>query len=647
MRFACAVTAVVLSALAPWSVAAADAPERREVGDIIMENLPSSIRYDGRAVFDHMRTRNSYSVRGWTHDGEALLFSRQGNLYRSRGARSRFSKVLDFEIDIDGAQAVQVCGAPGYVFRSDVDGDEYADVFVATGSTFEPSKISVGSARNISVIPTNDRTRIAYASAGRGTGVWRLYLQDLCAGATPEVLYEGAAPFYPENFHPDDTHLLATRVDDEGFRLSEIDLSSGAEEILLSVEQPIKAAIYSDSGEYIFFTTNAFSEFVELYRMDRDTGDVIAVMADVGLDIDGVAVSDDRTRMAVEFNRAGLSSLLVIDMQELALIAGSLDTSLGVVSAVYFSPDGEELAVSLSQPTVPSRSGIFDYRTGEFEAWSGGFDRAQRITDLIPEITTYPTFDEVDGEARRIPTLVYIPETASPEDPAPVVIVPHGGPESQSKPSFNRRYHYYVTEMGLAVIRPNIRGSTGYGKSYEQLDEVERRGDAIRDIGALLDWIEERPDLDASRVVIAGGSYGGFVTLAALATYPDRFLGGISSAGVTDFETFLHNTEPYRLNNRRREYGDERDPATARFFDSISPLHNASNITAPILIIQGRNDPRVPEQQAEAIVDAVRANGVRVSYLLAKNEGHSFSNRDNRLMSSGARVAFLRELLLE
>jgi len=640
---------VAAGALISLTICATAAGQQQEYGEnIVLENLSSSIRHDGRAVRRHMRTRNSYSVIGWTHEGDGLLFSYRGGLYKSKGPRSKFTPVAEYhDTEIGNAQKAIVCGAKGYVFLDDEDGDEYRSVYVTDGRSFRPTKISTGRTRNLTPVVSDSMDLIAYAGAEENTGIWQLFLQAPCTADKRVVLYSGIAPNYPKDIHPNNKYLLAGSPEDDGYKLWEFDTETNDGEIILSTSADIEDAYYSADGRYIFYTSNAESEFIELHRFDRETRDVIRVVADIGLDIENTTISGDRTKLAVSVNRAGLSNILVIDIATLSLIAGPSKQWLGVVSRMRFSPDGSQLAVRLSQPTTPRRSGLYDYLNEEFTPWTGGFDPGQKIIDLLPQVTTYPTFDRVGEKQRRIPVLVYRPSTASDAAAAPVVIFVHGGPESQARPNFNHFYHYIVTKMGIAVVRPNIRGSTGYGKSFELLDETTARWDAVKDIGALLDWIEAQPDLDSSRVAIAGGSYGGFVSLASLTEYPDRFRGGISVVGISDFVTFLHNTEPYRLENRRREYGDERDPEIVSFLNRISPLRNAGKIASPVLIIQGGNDPRVPQQQAEDMIAAIRSNdGPRVSYLLAKNEGHGFTQSENRMMADGARIAFLREILL-
>ena len=223
----------------------------------------------------------------------------------------------------------------------------------------------------------------------------------------------------------------------------------------------------------------------------------------------------------------------------------------------------------------------------------------------------------------------------------------HGGPESQARPFFSPSTQHYVNELGMAVVYPNVRGSRGYGKAYLKLDNGRLREDSVRDIGALLDWIAKQPHLDASRVAVTGGSYGGYMVLASLVHYGERLRAGVERVGISNFVTFLENTQPYRQDLRRVEYGDERDPAMRAFLESISPLNHVEKIATPLLISQGLNDPRVPASESEQIVATLRGQDVPVWYVLAKNEGHGFRKKANRDYMSAATALFLRRELLE
>jgi len=252
-----------------------------------------------------------------------------------------------------------------------------------------------------------------------------------------------------------------------------------------------------------------------------------------------------------------------------------------------------------------------------------------------PSLVRYPTFDTVKGKGkgkgkarpREIPAWLYKPAGPGPH---PVVIDIHGGPEAQSRPGYSTGMQYIINELGFAYVLPNVRGSEGYGKTYVALDNGYRREDSVKDIGALLDWITTQPDLDKRRVVVFGGSYGGYMVLASMTHYNDRLAGGIDVVGVSNFVTFLSNTADYRRDLRRVEYGDERDPKMNAFLQRIAPLNNAQKITRPMLIVQGMNDPRVPITEAEQMVARIRGNGGDVWYLMAKDEGHGFRKKQNR-----------------
>ena len=228
----------------------------------------------------------------------------------------------------------------------------------------------------------------------------------------------------------------------------------------------------------------------------------------------------------------------------------------------------------------------------------------------------------------------------------PVIINIHGGPESQFRPSFLGRYNYYLNELGVAVLFPNVRGSTGYGKTFTKLDNGFRREDSVKDIGALLDWIATQPELDTDKILVTGGSYGGYMSLAVATKYSDKIKAAIDIVGISNFVTFLENTEGYRRDLRRVEYGDERDAKMREFLQKISPTNNADNIKVPLFVIHGKNDPRVPLIEAEQIVKTVRKNEVPVWYLMAKDEGHGFSKKKNIDFQFYSTVMFIKEFLI-
>jgi dipeptidyl aminopeptidase/acylaminoacyl peptidase len=228
-----------------------------------------------------------------------------------------------------------------------------------------------------------------------------------------------------------------------------------------------------------------------------------------------------------------------------------------------------------------------------------------------------------------------------------VIVSIHGGPESQSRPTFQARNNYYLNELGVALVVPNVRGSDGHGKTFLTLDNGFKREDAVRDIGAVLDWIGKDGRLDRGRVAVMGGSYGGYMTLASMVHYSARLRCGVDVVGISSFVTFLKSTQEYRRDLRRAEYGDERDEKMLEHLERISPLTNVKKITKPLLVVQGRNDPRVPVTEAEQMVKALRESGVPVWYLMARDEGHGFNKKRNVDYQFLSTILFFKEHLLK
>ncbi|HET9334565.1 MAG TPA: prolyl oligopeptidase family serine peptidase, partial [Gemmatimonadota bacterium] len=368
-----------------------------------------------------------------------------------------------------------------------------------------------------------------------------------------------------------------------------------------------------------------------LGRLDLDSGEFSPLSGDIDWDVEGFAIDSAKSRAAFVVNEDGISRLYLLDpvTGDRAPVP-SIPT--GLIGGMEFSPDGRRLGMTLNTATTPSDVFVLDLGSaptaaGELTRWTfsevGGLDTGSFVS---PELVHYPTFDSLAGAPREIPAFVYLPEGPGPH---PVVVSIHGGPEAQYRPGFSSTLQLWVANLGVAVIAPNVRGSSGYGREYLQLDDGRLREDSVRDIGALLDWIVTRPDLDASRVAVYGGSYGGYMVLASLVHYGERIRAGVDYVGISDFVTFLENTEEYRRDLRRQEYGDEREPGMRAFFESISPVRRADEIESALFVVAGANDPRVPMSESEQIAREVRANGQRVWTMTAANEGHGFAKKPN------------------
>jgi dipeptidyl aminopeptidase/acylaminoacyl peptidase len=305
---------------------------------------------------------------------------------------------------------------------------------------------------------------------------------------------------------------------------------------------------------------------------------------------------------------------------------------------VSFSPDNRRLGFTLNSATAPGDVYTWELRARRLTRWTqsetGGIPQS---TFVEPELISWRSFDD-----REITGFIYRPRTPGPH---PVVINIHGGPESQFRPGFSSTIQYWVNELGIAVIAPNVRGSDGYGRDFLALDNGPLREDSVRDIGALLDWVGAQDSLDDQRVVVYGGSYGGYMVLASMTHYNDRLAGAVDIVGISNFATFLENTSGYRRDLRRAEYGDERDPEMRAVFDRISPLNSINRVNRPIFVVHGYNDPRVPVSEAEQVYAAVRRNGGEAWLMIAMNEGHGFARRENQEAQREAETLFFRRVL--
>ena len=326
-------------------------------------------------------------------------------------------------------------------------------------------------------------------------------------------------------------------------------------------------------------------------------------------------------------------------MGEITLPSG---VPLGVLGGLKWHKNGQDVAFTLTSARSPSDVYSLNAETGCIDRWThsetGGLNAD---TFAEPALVRWDSFD-----GRSISGFLVRPNAAQFPGPRPVMVVIHGGPEGQARPGFLGQSNFYVNELGVALLYPNVRGSDGYGKTFLDLDNGFRREDSYKDIGALLDWIAAQPDLDAGRVLVSGGSYGGHMTLAVSYLYADRIACAVDIVGMSNLVTFLENTESYRRDLRRVEYGDERDPEMRAFLTRIAPLTNAAQIRKPLFVIQGKNDPRVPASEALQMTEIVRQNGIPVWFLMADDEGHGFAKKKNIEFQFFATVQFVQEFLL-
>ncbi len=655
MKYAGAAGAL-LALLAAAAIAASATRTEANNGNLVMEDVPP---IPASIVDDLVRYQNvrSANFEGWKEDGSGVFirtrFADVDQLHRvdaPGGARRQ----LTYFGEPVGSVASQPKGDK-ILFTRDAGGSEFSQIFVLDPATGGATMLTDGESRNGAVTWDREGRRIAYQSTARNGASNDIWLMDPDAPEAAEIIVasEDGTWWGPAEFSASGNQLLATNyVSITDSRVHLVDLDSGSVVLLAggpedtSTNYPVA---FDDSNEGYWLITSQDSEFQRLAWQPTEPGaDIEVVTGDIEWDVSGAVISRDRKRMAFAVNDNGRSAIYLLDprTREHRLIE---NIPTGVAGRMGFSPDGRKLAMTLNTATSPSDTFVLDlgpqaldYRA--LTRWTfsevGGLDTS---AFREPGLISYPTFDTVGGKPREIPAWIYKP---AGKGPFPVVISIHGGPEVQSRPWFSSTYQMWLAKLGVAIVVPNVRGSAGYGKTYLGLDNGFRREDSVRDIGALLDWIESQPDLDQDRVAVFGGSYGGYMVLASAVHYSDRLKAAVDIVGISSFVTFLENTQDYRRDLRRVEYGDERDPDMRAHLQKISPLNNVDSITVPLFVVQGENDPRVPVTEATQMVTALRAKGNTVWYMNALNEGHGYRKKENRDIYQQATVLFLRQHLV-
>ncbi len=633
------------------------APEAREVVPELfasgMPDLPPALT---ERLLQYQNTRSA-SLQDWSPRGGLLITTRFGDTEQAHrvasplGARTQ----LTFEREpVRDILAATWAGRDGFFFSKDEGGSENYQVFFFDQASGRAERVTDGRSRHMSKRASPDGRWLAWVGTARNGRDFDVYVLDLATDAPPRLALEVQGMWEPIAWAPDGRELLVRHyVSINESTLHRLDPATGQTRPLVPAGKAKVApkvahgpAAYDGRGG-VLFVTDAFGQFRELARVDLATGKVQRLTQRIPWDVEALDVSRAGDRLAFSVNEGGLSRLHLWQLSTLRPLPDPLpELPAGVLTGLRFAPDGHALAFGLSAAATPGDVFTLSADGRTLTRWTesevGGLDPSAFVA---PELVDFPTFDEVAGKPRRIPAFYYRPATGS--GPFPVVVMIHGGPESQIRPWFSSVVQSWVRELGVAVVAPNVRGSSGYGKDYLLLDNGMKREDSVKDIGALLDWVKTRPELDAGRVAVYGGSYGGYMVLAAMARYPDRLRAGAEIVGISNFVTFLESTQEYRRDLRRAEYGDERDPKLRKFLEAISPTTLADRITKPLFVTQGLNDPRVPASESEQIVRVVRGRGAPVWYLLARDEGHGFSKKKNRDYYTGALALFWQRHLLD
>jgi len=615
-------------------------PARREVGNIVYDGVPATPAALQAAIAPYYNARSAV-FEDWLPDGSILIATRFGDVSqihrvaRPGGARTQLTF---FSEPITYAKARP--GTSTYLYPRDVGGAEYYQAYLRDLSGQE-TLLTAPNTRNQEFHFSRDGRTVAWSQVTPGDPNYDILLADPSNPASRRVVHEGKGAMAVKDVSPDGRSVLVSRFNSSTFvELFVLDVASRQ---LTPVGPTDRRAGYIDGafvegGRGVLTLSDDGADMSRPVVIDVKTGVVRDLEPGAKWGSEAFEVSPDGKTVALAVNEEGYSKLVLRDVATGKALPGP-KLPMGVLTGFKFSPDGSKLGLSLSTTTGAGDAWSYELKSGALTRWTeselGGMDAA-RLTQ--PTLFRYPTFD-----GKQIPAFIFKPKDATGK--LPVVIKIHGGPEGQEQPNFDPRRQSWVNELGAAVIIPNVRGSSGYGKTWLDLDNAEKREDSVKDIGALFDWIARQPDLDASRVAVVGQSYGGYMVLAVAGHYNDRIAGAIDLYGISDWVTFLQNTEGYRRDLRRAEYGDERDPKMKAVFDKIAPIRMSDRMKKPMMVFQGGNDPRVPRTESEQMVAKLRAQGTEVWYVLAKDEGHGIFKKANQEAVRATEVVFLKKVL--
>ena len=579
------------------------------------------------ATRPYMEARSA-GFSGWNaRDRSMLISTRFGNvnqLHRVAGPLMD-RKQINFEVEPLGGSWSPT--GDTLVVSKDTGGDEFYQIY-----TLANGRLTLltrgGKSRNELGSWSQDGKLIGFTSTERNGTDSDLYVMDPRNPASKRRVAEvrgggwSMGDFAPGNARA----VVGEYISVTKSNLHLLDVASGR---LTPIGDHSKAIAYG-SAQFapdgtLWVTSDEGSDVQRLGRLDLATGKFAPVGPQGKWDVDSFAISKDGRTIAVVTNEAGVARLTLIDVHSGR--ARRVDgLPAGVIGGLEFAKWGT-LGFSLSSAKSPSDACSLDPATLKVTRWTesetGGLDPNVNVEPELIEVKSF------DGEP--VSGFLYRPDARKFPGKRPLIVNIHGGPEGQSRPGFQGRNNYLINEQGIAIFYPNVRGSTGHGKRFVSLDNGPfKREDSVKDIGAYLDRLSADPRIDAGRIAVTGGSYGGYMCYASAIAYADRLRGSLCVVAISNFVTFLEGTQSYRRDLRRVEYGDERDPAQRAKLQEISPLRRISEIKAPLFVVAGANDPRVPQAEADQIVKAIRAQGGTAWYLVGENEGHGFAKKENQ-----------------
>ncbi|MBS1808816.1 MAG: S9 family peptidase [Acidobacteria bacterium] len=528
------------------------------------------------------------------------------------------------------------------VYNRDVNGNEAFQMYNYDIEKRTSILLTDGKARSTEPVWSRAGTQIVYSSSPPSNNGVNLNLVSPLDPKSNRLLVTSTGNYLKAaDWSPDDASVVYCEfIANTHSRLWLIEMATGKTRLLTPQDE---VAYYSEpqfsaDGKGIYVITDRDADMRRLVYLDLATKQCRYLMEDARWNVEEFRLSPNGKALAVVMNEAGLSRLSILDLENkrTKTITGIPN---GIVSDLHWHSNSVDLAFNFKSSSAPNDVYSVDCNGGMVTQWARSTEAAAGNI-AAPEAIQWKSFDGklITGFLARPP--------ASFRGKRPVIIDLHGGPTEQYRPTYGYEENFLINELGVVKIYPNVRGSSGFGKAFQALDDGLKREDAIKDVGALLDWIKAQPDLDADRVLVQGASYGGYLALSVAAQYSPRLRGVISDSGMTNLATFLARTEGWRRDIQRAEFGDERDAKMKAWLERIAPLHNAQQIKCPVFVVQGQNDPRVPVNEAESLVQALRQKKTPVWYLLGKNEGHGFADAANRDFQLYTSILFVQEYLL-
>jgi len=643
-RIFCILAAALLGVIATTGARAA----RIEQGDLVFDNLGPPAADSLARIGAYLGGREA-GVLGWSPQGGLLIATRFGATTElhlvERAGGERRQLTFSPEPVTTGAFSLDPTRS-AFFYLEDVGGNGQFQLFYQHLGEAGARRLSDGRSVNLAPVWSNAGRDIAFATTARDGKSFDIDVVSPESGALPHLVVGGTGgAWYPLDWSPDDSQLLALEyVSRRESHLFLVDLDTGKKrELDAGAPAAITTARFARDGQGAYVISDRDTEFKQLRFVNFFKPQSTVLSGHIPFDIEAMAISRDGHYLAFVSQEGAVDKLQLLDLvAHQDLTPPHLPVS-GRIDSLHFDATAKRLAFSAGATTAPRDAYVLDIGANKVEAWTSseaGAVDLQRF--VIPREISYPSFDREDSHGRDVPAYVYEPVNPGPH---PVlVLLGGGGGAREFRPGFDPWIQYVVTELGWAVIAPNLRGAAGYGKTYAALDQGRAREDAVKDVGALLVWLRAQGNFDAARVVVAGQSYGGYLALDVLANFSDRLRGAIDFGGIADFVALLTEAPAYRQDALRTEFGDERDPDTRAYLRRISPLTNAERISKPLLIVQGKNDPEVPEAQSEDMVNRLRSRGADVRFLLADDEGADLRQRRNRVIACAVVAEFLQSL---